>query len=176
MTNIDEMIRQAQSGDRTAFESLVEMHYPVMFRFAMKYTGRREDAEDVTQQACIKLARFIGQYRFESKFSTWLYRLVINCGRDWHKSQRETGWAVEDPIEPSTPGQGEQQVLLHQVLRQVDDMGDGFRDAVVLVLGEGLSHRETADILESTTSTISWRLHEVRSRLRTLMAAEEDNE
>src|SRR5512137_1381522 len=85
---LQETIRRAQRGDRDAFSRLVEGHYASIFRFACRYCGDRQDAEDVAQQACIKLARAIGQFRFESAFSTWLYRLVINCARDWRKSQR----------------------------------------------------------------------------------------
>jgi RNA polymerase sigma-70 factor (ECF subfamily) len=160
---LQETIRRAQRGDRDAFSRLVEDHYASMFRFACRYCADRQDAEDVTQQACIKLARAIGQFRFESAFSTWLYRLVINCARDWHKSQR-AGLREElndiptgDPVESA--------VLLRQVIGLVEQMGEGFRESLVLVIAEGLTHAEAAAILEVKESTVSWRLHEIRKRL-----------
>jgi RNA polymerase sigma-70 factor (ECF subfamily) len=163
--DLQEIIRRAQRGDRDAFSRLVEDHYAVMFRFACRYCGDRQDAEDVTQQACIKLARSIAQFRFESAFSTWLYRLVINCARDWHKSQRVVQRGELDDI----PVQGKQEstVMLQQVIGLVDQMGEGFRESVVLVLGVGLTHAEAAAILEVKESTVSWRLHEIRKRLNT---------
>jgi len=158
-----ETIRRAQCGDRDAFSCLVEQHYAAMFSFACRYLGDRQDAEDVTQQACIKLARSIGQFRFESAFSTWLYRLVINCARDWHSSQRPGQHGELDDV--PTSDNCEATVLLRQVIGMVERMGEGFRDSLVLVLGEGLSHAEAAAILQVKESTVSWRLHEIRKRL-----------
>lgn len=157
------LIRAAQSGSREDFARLIENHYDLMFRFAMKYAGHRADAEDITQQACIKVGRFIGQFRFESAFSTWLYRLVINCARDWYKRRREVG--VEEHPEPFEESSGEVMVQLGELMLQIEAMGEGFRDAVVLVLGEGLTHSEAAEVLEVKESTVSWRIHEVRNRL-----------
>jgi RNA polymerase sigma-70 factor (ECF subfamily) len=158
-----ETIRRAQRGDRDAFSRLVEEHYASMFSFACRYCGDRQDAEDVTQQACIKLARSIGQFRFESAFTTWLYRLVINCARDWHKSQKPRQQGELDDV-PATDN-AEAAVLLQQVIGLVEQMGEGFRESLVLVLGEGLTHAEAAVILEVKESTVSWRLHEIRKRL-----------
>ncbi|CAA0095847.1 ECF RNA polymerase sigma-E factor [Halioglobus japonicus] len=161
--DLQEIIGRAQRGDRDAFSRLVEDHYATIFRFACRYCGNRQDAEDVTQQACIKLARSLAQFRFESAFSTWLYRLVINCARDWLKSQckRESDELDEIPV----PGKQESTVLLHQVIALVDRMGEGFRESVALVLGMGMTHAEAAAILEVKESTVSWRLHEIRKRL-----------
>ena len=52
---------------------------------AFKLCGNKEDAEDITQNACIKLARSIDTFRFQSAFLSWLYRLVINTAKDWKK-------------------------------------------------------------------------------------------
>lgn len=168
MTSADkDNIERAQAGDRTAFALVVEAHYDTMFRVACKFCGpeqsRHGDAEDITQQACIKLARAIGQFRFESAFSTWLYRLVINCAKDWYKTHKPT--PLEDPPDIPIEDATEPSILLQQVLRLVDGMGDGFRETVTLVIGEGLSHGQAAIILEVKESTISWRLHEIRKRL-----------
>lgn len=167
---LQETIRRAQRGDRDAFSRLVEDHYASMFRFACRYCGDRQDAEDVTQQACIKLARVIGQFRFESAFSTWLYRLVINCAKDWRKSQR--AGLREELDDLPTEDRVESSVLLRQVIGLVEQMGEGFRESLVLVMGEGLTHAEAAAILEVKESTVSWRLHEIRKRLNGGLNAE----
>ena len=85
MTGDKALIRAAQGGDAQAFEQLLEAHYDTMYRFAYKWCGNRADAEDVTQQSCLKLARALDSYRFESAFTSWLYRVVINCARDWSR-------------------------------------------------------------------------------------------
>ena len=124
----------------------------------------------MTQQACIKLARAIGQFRFESAFSTWLYRLVINCAKDWRKAQRTGQREKLDDVPTDDPA--ESAVLLRQVIGLVEQMGEGFRESLVLVMGEGLTHAEAAAILEVKESTVSWRLHEIRKRLNGGLDAE----
>lgn len=172
MSETDELIKKSQAGDTAAFGCLIDQQYQLIFRIAMKYAGRIEDAEDIAQLACIKLAKSISQFRFESQFSTWLYQLVLNCARDWRKAQKPAD--PDDLTELIDPVQSraEQRVLLSQVLAHIDDMGDDFRETVVLVIGEGLSHGEAATVLGVKASTVSWRIHEIRNRLRKLMESE----
>lgn len=160
------LIAAAAAGDPQAFATLLDGHYKRIYRFAYRWCGNVADAEDVTQLACIKLANSIGQFRGEAAFSTWLYRLVVNCARDWQKSQRRHQGDGELSDDSALFHSGDEAVvLLNQVLKQVDAMGEGFKESALLVLAEGLSHKEAADLLGVKESTISWRLHEMRQRL-----------
>ena len=165
------LIKAAQAGDHDAFEQVLTAHYDTLYRFAYRWCGNRADAEDITQQACMKLALSINQFRFEAAFSSWLYRLVINCAKDWYKSQnRHQHDNIDDWIEPEpTPDQtAENRIYLQQLLRLLDQMSDGFKETALLVHGEGLSHAEAAAILQVKESTISWRLHDIRKQLQLL--------
>ena len=165
------LIRQAQAGDATAFEALLNTHYDMLYRFAYKWSGSRVDAEDIAQQACVKLARSLGQFRFESAFSSWLYRLVINCAKDWYKAQhRHHGDEVDDlAYEPaSAADSAETSVYLQQILRILEQMAEGFKETALLVYAEGLTHAEAAKILSVKEATVSWRLHEIRKQLYSL--------
>lgn len=169
MTDDEALIRRAQAGDAAAFEQLLERHYDTLYRFAYKWCGNRADAEDITQQACMKLARALASFRFESAFSSWLYRVVVNCAKDWARSQgRHTG-AESIEVSPelvSTDVAVEHQVYLWQLLQQLEGLPDGIRETLLLVHAEGLSHAEAAVILEVKESTVSWRLHEFRKQYR----------
>ncbi len=77
-----QLIQRAGAGDARAFEVLVNRHYGTMFKMAFKWCRNRADAEDVTQNACIKLARALKTYEHKAAFTTWLYRLVINTAID----------------------------------------------------------------------------------------------
>jgi RNA polymerase sigma-70 factor (ECF subfamily) len=167
----DELIRTAQGGDGQAFAQLLADCYDTIYRFAYRWCGNRADAEDITQLACIKLAQTISQFRFEAAFSSWLYRLVINCAKDWHKSQNRHQHAnIEEWIEPEhAPDRAaENSIYLQQLLRLLDQMAAGFKETALLVHGEGLNHAEAASILQVKESTISWRLHEIRKQLQLL--------
>lgn len=174
MTDETALIRAAQNGDAAAFEQLLEAHYERIYRFALRWCGHAQDAEDITQQACIKLARGIRLFQFEAAFSSWLYRLVINCAKDWRRAQKTESTVSLDQDDfagrdsPSQSDQGEVSVYLRQVLREVERIGDEMKETVVLVLGEGLSHSEAAAILNIEESTVSWRIHKVRQTLSPL--------
>lgn len=172
------LIRQAQNGDAAAFEALLESRYDTLFRFAYRYCGNREDAEDITQQVCIRLARSIGRYRFDAAFTSWVYRLVVNCAIDWRRSQKRhdlPGTGGGPPAPPADAG-GDEQVLLDQVLRELDAFPEGVKETVLLVHAEGLTHAEAAEALGVKEGTVSWRLHEARKKLRLLFEREENHD
>jgi RNA polymerase sigma-70 factor, ECF subfamily len=161
----ESILRKAQSGNQQAFAAVLDECYDTVFGFAIKYCGGQQDAEDITQQACIKLAASIHSFRFESAFSTWLYRLVINCARDWYRQQARHSHCAEVSLEVATGDVSEDLVYLQQILARVEDMGQDYRETLVLVAGEGFSHREAGELLGVKESTISWRIHEIRKQL-----------
>lgn len=168
MIEVDEgLIRKSQAGDRSAFESLLSVVYDLIYRFALSWCACVNDAEDVTQQACIKLAKVIRQFRFESAFTTWLYRLVVNCAHDWERKQRrhihsELPQVSESDVSSSISAHTE----LSRVIKVVEAMGEGYKDVLLLVYAEGLNHREASEVLGVKEGTVSWRIHEIRKRLK----------
>lgn len=165
------LIESAQQGDEAAFERIFEEHYDLIYRFAYKWCRNVTDAEDVTQQSCIKLANSLNQYRFESAFTSWLYRLVINTAKDWGKSQaRHQGSDAEAGLheESSSRVQNENATYLEQVLRLLDSMAEGFKETALLVFAEGWTHVEAAEALGIKESTVSWRIHEIRKQLKAM--------
>ena len=167
-----ELIRRAQQGDGAAFEALLRRHYDTMYRMAYRWCGNRADAQDITQSACIKLARALGSYGFRSAFSTWLYPLVINTAKDWSRSRaRHAGDGLDaEPAEAASAAGplAEQRVYARQVLDHVRALPEREREAVLLVFGEGLSHREAAAAMACRESTVSWYIHEARKKLQPL--------
>lgn len=164
------LIQAAQQGDNQAFAQLLAEVYDNLYRFAYRWCGNRSDAEDITQQACIKLAQSIGQFRFEAAFSSWLYRLVINCAKDWQRSQqRHQHDDIEQLIDETHPDHNaETSIYLQQIMEWLDQLADGFKETVLLVHAEGFTHAEAASILQVKESTVSWRLHDIRKQLQHL--------
>jgi RNA polymerase sigma-70 factor (ECF subfamily) len=161
-------IKAAQAGDAHAFEQIVDASYEQIYRLSLRWAGNVSDAEDLAQQVCIKLARVLGQFRFESAFSTWLYRIVLNSARDWARQQqrqRDRHVALDEVQSLADEDKPEAQSELHQVLRRVDQMGEGYKETLLLVFAEGLSHAEAAQVLGIKEGSVSWRIHEIRKRL-----------
>jgi RNA polymerase sigma-70 factor, ECF subfamily len=98
-TEDDELIRQAQAGQRTSFDALVRRYDQSVLRLALHMLGNEQDAQDVHQEAFIKAYRHLGNFRFECSFYTWLYRIVTNLCLDQlrrRKSRREDPATVLD--------------------------------------------------------------------------------
>src|SRR3981081_4212977 len=93
------LVRRAQGGDRDALSSLVQSQQTYVYSIAMSLMHNPADAADMTQEAFIRLMRSLGTYRAETKFTTWLYRLVTNICLD---GLRRRGRPVESLDEPSS--------------------------------------------------------------------------
>lgn len=78
----NELVRKARSGDATAFEMLFERHRNLVYRFAFQMLHKRDDAEDVVQEAFVRAYQNLNRYRDEAKFTTWLLRIVTNLCTD----------------------------------------------------------------------------------------------
>jgi RNA polymerase sigma-70 factor, ECF subfamily len=88
----NELIREAQQGSRAAFDALVRQYDQPVLRLALHLTQSEQDAEDIHQEAFLKAYRYLGNFRFECSFYTWIYRIVTNLCLDLlrrRKSRRE---------------------------------------------------------------------------------------
>ncbi len=167
------LIGRAVSGDRAAFAVLVERHYDFVFRVAFKWCGSRADAEDITQEVCVRLARAIRNFKGESRFTTWLYALTINAARDLgRKSRREAlkaeAWGEHDALFGEAAADDGDEERISVLWRLVGQLPDKQRDAVLLVFGEGLSHGDASDVMGCAETTVSWHIHEAKKRLKQL--------
>ena len=162
-----DLIGRAREGDRQAFEALLEGCYGMMFRVAYKWCGNRADAEDVTQDAAIKLARAIGGFRGDSAFASWLYRLVVNAAIDWQRTNKRY---VELPDPESghvgtVANSADKGMEVQEELARVLALPEKEKTALLLVFSEGMSHAEAAVVMECKESTVSWYIHEARKKL-----------
>ena len=107
----NELIREAQQGSRTAFDTLVRQYDQAVLRLALHLTGSEQDAEDIHQEAFLKAYRYLANFRFECSFYTWIYRIVTNLCLDLlrrRKSRREDQAVMID-------SSGEEMDLLNNV-------------------------------------------------------------
>ena len=167
---------RAAAEDRDAFAALVERHYERIYRVGARVLGNEDEAADLAQDVCVGLIAKLPSYRGDSRFTTWLYRVVVNAARDrlrrdGARRRNERAFAEIDSM--TRAGEAEREndaVWLRQVLGALTA---DLRATVILVIEEGLRHAEAAEVLGVTESTVSWRMHEARNRLRALIA---DNE
>lgn len=170
-----QLVDRALGGDAEAFGLLVSRHYDRVFRLGYRILGSQAEAEDLAQDVCAALPARLGSFRREARFTTWLHRVVVNAARDRmrrHAAQARAadGWGdVEKMRREEAEEAAAEQAWLIQAMRALPPE---LRETVALVLGEELSHRDAAEVLEISEGTVSWRMSEVRKRLRR-MAQEE---
>jgi RNA polymerase sigma-70 factor, ECF subfamily len=105
------LIREVQGGNQAAFEQLVHAHDQAVLRLALRITGSQGEAQDIYQEAFLKVYKKLGGFRFECSFSTWIYRIVTNLCLDRlrkNRNRRENS-AIEVNVE------GEEYDLLNQL-------------------------------------------------------------
>ena len=167
---------RAAAGDRDAFGTLIERHYDLIYRVGARVLDDSEEAADLAQDVCIALPAKLASYRAKSRFTTWLYAVVVNAARDAlrRKAARYRGerdYAEFDELMRARADAGAcESSWLRQTLGR---LSEDLRTTVFLVLEEGLRHAEAGDVLGVSEATVSWRMHEVRKRLRALAADEE---
>jgi RNA polymerase sigma-70 factor (ECF subfamily) len=82
------LVRACQRGDIEAFEQIFRVYRNPVFRLAYKFTGNRDDAEDLTQEIFLKVFENIGSFRYESSFATWLYRIAVNTCMNFQRDKK----------------------------------------------------------------------------------------
>ena len=174
-----ELVARWQSGDPSAFETLIRRHERRVFGLLMRMLGNRQDAEDVAQEAFLSLHRHGHRFRHEARFSTFVFRVAANAALNrrrtlWRKNARirQLRSRQEAGIDlPTTPRDPESQAVGTQVQAQVQEallhLPDDLRMATVLYDIEGLSYREIATVLKIPEGTVKSRIHRARCALRT---------
>lgn len=162
------LVEKAVAGDEKAFSALLERHYGLIFRAAWKWCGLRQDAEEITQNVCLKLATTLPRYRGEAAFTTWLYRVTLNEAKDYGRSQARRGREVADEALEhfaSDAPDAEASLISRCLYKCIAALPEKLRMAVLLVAAEGLSHAEAGEALACKEGTISWRMSEARKQL-----------
>ena len=171
------LARRAGDGDREAFAALLERHYERIYRISLRLLGDSDDAADLAQEVCIGLARKVGSYRGGSRFTTWLYRVVVNAAHDTMRRRTARRRVNESYAEVSAlmrAGCAAREAEVVWLYEALATLSAELRETAVLVLQEGLSHAEAGAVLGVKESTISWRMHEMRKRLKALARAGEE--
>lgn len=188
-----QLVRRVQLGDKRAFELLVEKYQRRISRLLSRMIRDPSDIEDVAQEAFIKAYRALPNFRGESAFYTWLYRIAINTAKNHFAAQgRRAPTVVANDIEDHESGEDALRLSdtatpdsLYQskqvglaVNRAIDQLPADLRTAIVLRELEGLSYDEIAAAMNCPVGTVRSRIFRAREaiaqELRPLLGTSED--
>jgi RNA polymerase sigma-70 factor (ECF subfamily) len=184
----NELIREAQQGSRTAFDALVRQYDHAVLRLALHLTGSEADAEDIHQEAFLKAYRYLGNFRFECSFYTWIYRIVTNLCLDLlrrRKSRREDQAVmidssgeemdllnnVSDERASANPDRElSRKFLSERILSALDQLTPRERMVFELKHYQGLRLRTIGEMLNTTEETAKNTLFRATRKLRANLA------
>jgi RNA polymerase sigma-70 factor (ECF subfamily) len=187
------IVERIQSGDQKAFALLVSKYQRKLMRLVSRFVRDSAEAEDVVQEAFIKAYRALPQFRGDSAFYTWLYRIGINTAKNYLVTQRrraptstdadvqeaETFDEADNLRDINTP---ESLLATKQIAETVNQamqaLPEELRVAITLREMEGLSYEEIADVMGCPIGTVRSRIFRAReaiaNKLRPLLGTAED--
>lgn len=179
------LIRRAQNGDRDALNELVISQQQYVYSVAMSVLRHPEDASDLTQEAFVRLFRSIRQYNGESRFTTWLYRLVVNLGRDELRRRGRqvpemSGPTDDDDLDPVSlimdevderdPQQALEIAETRRMLNECLELLDAqYRIALTLYYFQDQKYNDIADAMGIPLNTVKSHIRRGKERMFELM-------
>lgn len=167
-----ELVQRFVSGDRASFAHLVERHERRVYNLAYRMLGRKEDAEDATQEAFLSALRNLPSFRGEAAFATWLHRITVNACYDALRRRKPEAELPEDPGHAGAePDLAESATAAVDVQRALLTVPQEFRAALVLHDVQDLGYEEIGHILGIPVGTVKSRIHRGRVALARALSA-----
>jgi RNA polymerase sigma-70 factor (ECF subfamily) len=169
-----ELVQSVAQGDERAFEQLVKKYEQAVFNTIYRYTGVCDDIEDLAQEIFVKVWKNAKKFKGKSKFSTWLYRIVVNHSLDYRAKHRQDPLSLDqitatgkipESLRVSTDHNQNRNVAL--VRKALYELPKRQRIALILSQYEGLSYKEIADTMKISVSSVESLIFRARRALRT---------
>jgi RNA polymerase sigma-70 factor (ECF subfamily) len=163
------LMARIAGGDRVAFDALARRHASSVVKLAAHILGNRAEADDVAQEAMLRVWTNAPRWKPVARFRTWLTRIVVNLCLDRKRRAPwlpiESAGAVIDPI-PDAALQYETNDAERRLAAAIATLPPRQRAAIALTYSEGLSNAQTADILETSVSAVETLLSRAKTSLR----------
>ncbi len=176
------LVEKSISGDTEAFQSLIAKHQKKVFNIAYRMMGNEEDAKDMAQEALIKAYKNLENFRMDSSFSTWLYRIATNTCLDELRKKKRKGDEISLSVDKSEDNdmpvkelavdrkgpeteylKRERKRVLGEAIRA---LSEDYKRVIILRDINGFSYEEIADICEMNIGTVKSRINRGRGMLK----------
>ena len=175
----ENLVLRVQQGDKAAFDLLVIKYQHKIIQLVNRYVKDPSEAQDVAQESFIKAYRALGDFRGDSAFYTWLYRIAINTAKNYlvSRARRSSNYQVDiqdaEAIENAPQLQGmdtPERLLLNQeiidtIKTAIDNLPEEMRTAIMLREFEGMSYEEIAVAMDCPVGTVRSRLFRAREAI-----------
>jgi len=177
-----ELVARVQRGDKQAFDLLVLKYQRKIMRLLSRMIRDQSEIEDVAQESFIKAYRALPQFRGESAFYTWLYRIAINTARNWlaqnnrrpsspsaqENEDGETFDATDNLTDSSNPeSEMASRQIADTVNKAINDLPEELRNAIVMREIDGMSYEDIAESMNCPIGTVRSRIFRAREAIAT---------
>lgn len=178
--NVDqELVRRVQHGDKRAFDVLVRKYQQKIVKLISRYVRDQDEALDVAQETFIKAYRALANFRGDSAFYTWLYRIAINTAKNYLVAQSRRPPDTDIDAEDAVQFDGDSKLretdlpeqLVHRdqvervIFEAIDALPEDLRTAITLRELEGLSYEEIAQAMDCPIGTVRSRIFRAREAI-----------
>ena len=185
-----ELINKAKRGDEDSFEALILSCKEKAYNIAYRYMQNEEDALDVMQESFIKIFRHLSKFNEQSRFDTWVYRIVVNTCNDMlrknkkisyidtvYKNEGQEDIAIEIPDKAPGPEEiVEKKEESEYILECLNKLGDEHREVLVLRDMNGFSYDEIAEMLDCSMGTVKSKISRARQKFKDIFLRQEQND
>lgn len=176
-----ELVRRVQKGDKRAFDLLVLKYQHKIIKLISRYIRDTDEVQDVAQEAFIKAYRALANFRGESAFYTWLYRIAINTAKNYLVAQGRRPPGSDIELEDALIMEGESALKNNEtpeglalteeiqqvILKTIEELPEELRTAITLRELEGLSYEEIAEAMSCPVGTVRSRIFRAREAIDT---------
>jgi RNA polymerase sigma factor (sigma-70 family) len=162
----EHILKGCKAGDHKAFEELYKTWYRVLLGVAMRYARNRQEAEDILQDAFIKVFHSIGSYRGEGSFEGWLKRVVRNTAINHYRSRIKFDLYIDFAGQEESLNDGSD---TKDVISLLNKLPEGYRMVINLYFIDGCTHKEIAELLNISTGTSKSQLFKAKQYLKELL-------
>ncbi len=178
----NELIHRCQKGDLAAFDDLVRLYEKKVYNLAYRMSGNHDDANDLSQEAFLRVFQSLKDFRGQSSFSTWLYRVVSNvCLDELRQRGRRPTISIDEPVSsdkgetmqrqladtaPPPDELAERREVREVVQSCIEELSEEYRVVIVLRDLQDLSYQEIAEVLDCSLGTVKSRLNRARLALK----------
>ncbi|CAH2212604.1 RNA polymerase sigma factor [Tepidibacter aestuarii] len=176
--NENQLIKRCIDGDIDAFEKLIDKYKQTAYNIALGIVKNPDDAMDISQEALIKVYRYIKNFNQKSSFSTWLYRIVMNTCLDYMKKNEKNKVIPineeiinkqDDYIENNPEKILDKKIETQQIRDAIDKLSPIQKTAIILRDIQGFSYEEIANITDSSLGTVKSRIKRGRENLKEIL-------
>lgn len=183
------LLDRAKAGDVTAFEELIDSYQKKVFNLALRIIGNYDDAADLAQETFVRIFKAISNFKEQSSFSTWVYRITTNvCLDEIRKRKNKKFVSLDEDIhmddgdmkrqvvseDPGPDDAAERAEVRRVVNNAINKLPEDQRAVITLRDLHGMSYEEIAKILDCPGGTVKSRINRARMALKNVLSSERE--